>query len=84
MSYDWEENTEFKKALECANEHIPEGYTIVGVIVGRIDTGEGAAIIDGHDNDLWDADVFKDALSDLEDAYGVARENAFRKKPRAH
>ena len=71
MTYEWEKKIKAKKAMQVASVILPDGFSVVGIIVAHNDNGEGAgfAVPKVADVDIWLADVLKDGIADLNERY---------------
>ena len=72
--YDWEDS--LASLCELFEPDMPDGFILMGIAVGNVETGEGALIWDADAVDtetraqiVWNADVLKDILGDVGRAY---------------
>lgn len=88
MTYDWE--NEIKSMLQLdiddLEAFLPEGFTLVGICVENIETGEGALIeaYGAEHCEVVDADVRLDILGDADRQYNEVRDAAFKRKQPTH
>ena len=74
-SYEWEPAVSAWLDELQLEEFAPTGFLVLGVAIGKLDSGEGALIISADAFDererVWNADVLKDIKGDAESLYGT-------------
>lgn len=81
VNYEWESAVSAWFDGLSLEDYTPTGFVVLGVAVGKIDTGEGALIIpeDALDESerVWNADVLKDIKGDSETLYASSLDKLY-------